>query len=106
MRFKMSEKYKLPIIQLIQEHTINNPIKMKQIASRYSINDRVVRDVIHELRLEGNPICGDGSGYFWPKYKSEWDRTAQRLGSFVKNLKEAIDGGDSFYNKDGQEALF
>ena len=106
MRFSSARKYKLPILSTIKERNINEPIKMGEIASRYGISDRLVRDVIHELRLEGNPVCGDSKGYFWPKYKNEWDRTAQRLGSYVKWLQEVIDGGNSFYQEDKQESMF
>lgn len=106
MRFSSARKYKLPILSTIKERNINEPIKMGEIASRYGISDRLVRDVIHELRLEGNPVCGDSKGYFWPKYKNEWDRTAQRLGSYVKRLQEVIDGGNSFYQEDKQESMF
>ena len=106
MRFSSARKYKLPILSTIKERNINEPIKMGEIASRYGISDRLVRDVIHELRLEGNPVCGDSKGYFWRKYRNEWDRTAQRLGSYVKRLQEVIDGGNSFYQEDKQESMF
>ena len=96
----------MPILSTIKERNINEPIKMGEIASRYGISDRLVRDVIHELRLEGNPVCVDSIGYFWPKYNNEWDRTAQRLGSYVKRLQEVIDGGNSFYQEDKQESMF
>lgn len=85
----------------------DNPIPMKSLAKRYAISSRVVRDAINELRtVDHQPICGDNNGYYWPRYKQDWERTTARLGSMVKKLKDAIDGGNSYYENTDQKSLF
>ena len=107
MRFDKLKRYKPLILNDIKKTDSENPVKMTQLASRYGINSRVIRDAINELRsVDGQPICGDNKGYYWPKYKKEWERTAARLGSYVKRIQEAINGGNSYYKQDNQSSLF
>jgi hypothetical protein len=107
MRFDKLKRYKPLILNDIKKADSENPVKMTALANRYGINSRIIRDAINELRsIDGQPICGDNKGYYWPKYKQEWERTAARLGSYVKRIKEAIDGGNSYYKQDDQESLF
>tara|TARA_R100000781_G_C3970377_1_gene89929 strand:- start:135 stop:458 length:324 start_codon:yes stop_codon:yes gene_type:complete len=107
MRYDKLKRYKPLILTDIKRSTSDSPIKMSDLARRYAINSRVVRDAINELRsVDHMPICGDNKGYYWPRYKQEWDRTVARLGSMVKRLKEAIDGGNSYYNNTDQKRLF
>ena len=107
MRFDKLKRYKPLILNDIKRSDSENPVKMTRLANRYRINTRVVRDAINELRsIDHQPICGDNKGYYWPKYKTEWERTAARLGSYVKRIKEAIDGGNAYYEDQGQERLF
>ena len=80
---------------------------MSALAKRYGVNSRIIRDAISELRsIDCKPICGDNKGYYWPKYRQEWERTAARLGSYVKKIREAIDGGNSYYEEKNQGSLF
>ena len=107
MRFDKLKRYKPLILSDIKNATSDTPIKMTELARRYGINSRVIRDAISELRsVDCMPICGDNKGYYWPRYKQEWERTAARLGSYVKKIREAIDGGNSFYKEESQETLF
>ena len=107
MRFDKLKRYKPLIHNDIKNASIDKPQTMKILAERYGIPRRVVRDAVNELRSkDGQPICGDNNGYYWPKYRQEWERTAARLGSYVKRIKEAIDGGNSFYESEDQETLF
>ena len=107
MRFDKLKRYKPLILNDLKRTDSENPVKMTKLAIRYGINSRVVRDAINELRsVDGQPICGDNKGYYWPKYKQEWERTAARLGSYVKRIQEAINGGNSYYKQDDQGNLF
>ena len=107
MRFDKLKRYKPLIHKDIRDASLDKPQTMKMLANRYNIPKRVVRDAVNELRSkDGQPICGDNNGYYWPRYKQEWERTASRLGSYVKRIREAIDGGNSFYTDEKQGKLF
>ena len=107
MRFDKLKQYKPSILIDISRARIESPIKMGDLAKRYGISDRVVRDALNELRtIDHKPICGDNKGYYWPRYKTEWDSTAERLGSYVQKIQSAIDGGNAFYKEEDQETLF
>ena len=90
MRFDKLSRYKPLILRDVKNATSDDPLKMDRLAKRYSINSRVVRDAINELRsVDCQPICGDNKGYYWPRYKTEWERTTLRLKSMAKKILDA-----------------
>jgi len=43
-----------------------------------AIGEREVRQIVHDLRLEGQPICSSGDGFFWPASLQDVLDTAER----------------------------
>ena len=83
--------------------------KMKELAIRWNTTTRAIREAINSLRVEDNqPICGDNTGYYFPVYKTDWERTSNRLKAQARSLFEAAAGGDEYYRQreDKQEAMF
>jgi hypothetical protein len=69
---------------------------------------RKVRDIIHDLRQEGTPICSRaGKGYFWPASLEEVEATHQYLDTIAKDqlytAKQIKDGGIKLFG--GQQGL-
>ena len=109
VRIIMGSKYSLKqnILYDLKNHKGHRKFKMKELGIRYGVSTRLIRESINSLRVEDNqPICGDNTGYYFPVYKSEWEHTSNRLKAQAKSLFEAAAGGDKFYKKDDQEALF
>ena len=53
-------------------------IKTDELADIYKLEPRTLQSMIHRLRLDGHPICGDQNGYFYAsgsddiKYTAKW----------------------------------
>jgi hypothetical protein len=53
---------------------------------------RKIRLMVHNLRLQNNPICSDNDGYYYASNKEEVSVVVQRLLHFVIETQEAIKG--------------
>ena len=68
-------------------------IKTDELASIYEMEPRTVQSMIHRLRLDGHPICGDQNGYFYAsgpddiKYTAKW---LMNMGLQVQNTACAM----------------
>lgn len=51
-----------------------------------------IRQMVHRLRLDGEPICSSDCGYYYASSISDLDRTLANLGSRIKSIREAFDG--------------
>ena len=68
-------------------------IKAAELAFVFRLEAKTVQAVIHRLRLEGVPICGDRGGYYYASCDSDIRRTAQWLmtvGSRIQNTACAM----------------
>ena len=52
------------LLELISEATKQNPITRRELVNLTHIKDRQVRDLIGELRGEGNRIVSTSKGYY------------------------------------------
>ena len=43
-----------------------NAISGKQMKKRFRIHEAELRKLVHNLRVDGAPICSDRTGYFYP----------------------------------------
>ena len=48
-----------------------NAISGKQLKKRFRIHEAELRKLVHNLRVDGAPICSDRTGYFYPA--NAWD---------------------------------
>ena len=54
-------------------------IKTDELADIYKLEPRTLQSMIHRLRLDGYPICGDQNGYFFASGPDDIKHTAKWL---------------------------
>jgi hypothetical protein len=97
------------VLHVVQSRNSTKPIKMKNLAQRCDCSTRHIREAVHTLRVEDNlPVCGDNTGYYWPRFKTEWEITSRRLKSAAKKIMDAAEGGDKYFinAETNQESMF
>lgn len=68
-----------------------NSITFKEMGGIWG-DHRVIRHMVHYLRISGVPICSGNSGYYYAKNKDEVEGVMKYLMSFISNYQEAFDG--------------
>jgi glycyl-tRNA synthetase beta subunit len=68
----------------------NKAIKAKEL--KHFGTPRKIRLMVHNLRLQNNPICSDNDGYYYASNEKEVSSVVQRLLHFVIETQEAIKG--------------
>ena len=97
------------VLHVVRSRNSTTPIKMKKLAERCGCSTRHIREAVHSLRADDNmPICGDNIGYYWPRFKTEWEITTRRLKSQAKKIMDAALGGDQHFinSETNQESMF
>lgn len=69
-----------------------NAVKAKAIKAYLGLGDSQLRDIVNSLRLEGNPICSCGSGYFYASNKVEVNESINQLQSRIMSILSAKQG--------------
>ena len=91
---------------IIKSHTINNPIKSREIKKVLGCVDVVIREAVHELRSVDNiPICSGSNGYFYPLDISEARHTINHLRSRAREMFKASEGMEKAFEKDSQLSI-
>ena len=54
-------------------------IKTDELADIYKLEPKTLQNMIHRLRLDGHPICGDQNGYFYASGPDDIKHTAKWL---------------------------
>lgn len=65
-----------------------NAISNRELAYRAGINERGVRKLVHEARIEGEPICSSDSGYWLAENIAEVDLSLRRIYSQIKQMSK------------------
>ena len=75
-------------------------VKNRELRSLFSLTDKQVRNVVSQLRQEGEPICSSSYGYWYSTDPNDIEKTLHRLEAQVgnmnisiKGLKQALQGG-------------
>ena len=95
----------LAIIAKIRTHTIENPIKSREIQQMYGINDEKVRDIVRDARDTGHPIGSGDDGFYGCRTFNEWLPTRKNLENRALQILLRIKKVDLAF-KDQQETLF
>ena len=80
-----------------------NAISGKQMKKRFRIHEAELRKLVHNLRVDGAPICSDRTGYFYPANAWEVIATIGHLRRMRDGVEKAIrsleraSGGPSVY---------
>lgn len=93
---------KTEILAKIKLHTKENPIYSVQIEKYFDISGIQLREIIHELRLEGYPIGSGNDGYFYARDKSELIDTINNLLGREIKIREVRLALEKCFSKDNQ----
>ncbi|GKH50337.1 hypothetical protein CE91St46_14480 [Eubacteriales bacterium] len=82
------------IVDYLREyHTSENKaIKGRELCELFNLHSKQVRNIVSDLRQDGEPICSSNYGYWYSKELDDIDRTIKRLSEQVKNMSRAIEG--------------
>ena len=69
-----------------------NAISGKQLKKRFRIHEAELRKLVHNLRVDGAPICSDRTGYFYPANSGEVYTTILQLQRMELGLRMASSG--------------
>lgn len=68
-----------------------NAVHSRVLERKYSLNGRTLRNIVHELRQQGHPICSDSTGYYYAANQDEIENAAARLGALASKIASAQD---------------
>lgn len=90
----MTDKYRvLSILTLRRALKADTPISGRELAEAAAVNSTVVlRGIIHELRMEGEPICSCGAGYWLAVNDAELMDNSIQLERFALSVLNAARG--------------
>lgn len=98
MTKNLNSQLKQQVLKYMELYCIGreNAITGEQLTGILGVKDRrILRSVIHELRLEQNPIlstCENPAGYFVPKDESEIGEAMRHFKSRMINQNKACKG--------------
>lgn len=64
----------------------------RELCELFNLHSKQVRNIVSDLRQDGEPICSSNYGYWYSKEPDDLDRTIKRLSEQVKNMSRAIEG--------------
>ena len=92
----LSEK----IFSFLRDYSsVNRPIKGKEIARFFDIDETEVRALINIARRNGLPICATNAGYYYSSDVTEVEKTIVSMTGRVAAQIEAIRGLEEFVAK-------
>jgi predicted DNA-binding transcriptional regulator YafY len=56
-----------------------NQVKSADLARLFELEPKQIQELVHTLRREGHPICGDRDGYYYASCDADIERTARWL---------------------------
>lgn len=72
--------------------TESNAVKSREIRSLFHLTDKQVRNVVSQLRQEGEPVCSSSYGYWYSTDPADIRKTLHRLEAQVENMNISITG--------------
>ncbi len=67
-------------------------VKNRELRLLFSLTDRQVRNVVSQLRQEGEPVCSSSYGYWYSTDPVAIEKTLHRLEAQVENMNISITG--------------
>lgn len=82
------------IVEYLQEHHTDeaNAIKSRNLCVLFNLTDKQVRNVVSNIRREGEPVCSSSYGYWYSKDREDIEKTIHRLAAQVHNMNISIRG--------------
>ena len=69
-----------------------NALKGREICTLFNVTSKQVRNIVNDLRQNGEPICSSNYGYWYSKDPEDLEATIARLSAQVVNMEKAIEG--------------
>ena len=70
----------------------NTAVKSRDLRSLFNLTDKQVRNVVSQLRQEGEPVCSSSYGYWYSTDPNDIEKTLHRLEAQVENMSISITG--------------
>lgn len=67
-------------------------VKGRDLRSLFNLTDKQVRNVVSQLRQEGEPVCSSSYGYWYSTDPEDIEKTIHRLYAQVENMNISITG--------------
>lgn len=96
---------KTEILTKIRLHKKENPIYSAQLEKEFDVSGIHLREIIHELRLEGHPIGSGSNGYFYATDKTELKDTIDNLLGREIKIREVRLALEKCFSQDNQLRL-
>lgn len=90
------------LLEYLQRHCLGqeNAVSGKRLKKMLRVREARLRKMVHNLRVEGIPICSDRTGYFFPA--NAWEVIAT-----IGHLRRMRDGVDaSIHGLEGSMGAF
>lgn len=72
--------------------TESEAVNGRDLRSIFNLTDKQVRNVVSQLRQEGEPVCSSSYGYWYSTDPADIQRTLHRLEAQVENMNISIKG--------------
>ncbi len=73
-------------------NTENKAVKSRELRSLFNLTDKQVRNVVSQLRQDGEPVCSSSYGYWYSTDPDDIEKTLHRLEAQVENMNISITG--------------
>ena len=78
-------------LRAVKGRGITDPAKSPEFERAFGITGETVRQIVHELRMQGHPIGSGRQGYFYARNKAEIAETISHIEG-RRNSLEAVGG--------------
>lgn len=72
--------------------TENGAVKSRDLRLLFNLTDRQVRNVVSQLRQEGEPVCSSSYGYWYSTDPDDIEKTLHRMEAQMENMNISITG--------------
>ena len=82
------------MLEYLRDHhrTEGEAVKNRDLRSLFNLTDKQVRNVVSQLRQEGEPVCSSSYGYWYSTDPEDIEKTLHRLEAQVENMFISITG--------------
>lgn len=88
----MSTAYQMLEYLKDNHNTESKAVKNRDLRSLFNLTDKQVRNVVSQLRQEGEPVCSSSYGYWYSTDPDDIEKTIHRLWAQVENMHVSIKG--------------
>lgn len=72
--------------------TESEAVKSRELRILFNLTDKQVRNVVSQLRQDGEPVCSSSYGYWYSTNPDDIEKTLHRLEAQVENMNISITG--------------